>query len=141
MADRDEMARPGTGFADWRLPADGGPLAMLSGRIGRSLIEAGLSLHRCEQGDPLYPLGGVCLTPVPDERGGSPAGISVSWTTHNVLLFDASRWATYSAVNKVMNSALGTVLSALGYEPEPFGTGGAWIVPLPGHQPAEGVVP
>ena len=105
--------------------ADIGPLAR---DLARSLTEAGLSLHHCAAYDPLYRLGGVCLLPVPAEAETGQGGISVSWTTHDLLLRDRRRYRTYQEAHQVMNAALGRVLTAFGYQRAPFGSGGAWLV-------------
>jgi hypothetical protein len=54
---------------------------------------------------PPCPLDGVCLTPVPGSGGEDSAGICVSWTTHDRLLFDEGRWAVHSGIMHVMNTA------------------------------------
>jgi hypothetical protein len=105
--------------------ADTGPLAR---DLARSLTEAGLSLHHCAAHDPLYRLGGVCLLPVPTEAGTGQSGISVSWTTHDLLLRDQRRYPTYQDAHQAMNAALGRVLTVFGYQVAPFGSGGAWLV-------------
>ena len=105
--------------------ADAGPLAR---DLARSLTEAGLSLHHCAAHDPLYRLGGVCLLPVPAEAGTGWGGISVSWTTHDLLLRDRCRYRIYRDTHQAMNVALGSVLTAFGYQVAPFGSGGAWLV-------------
>ncbi|HUZ22548.1 MAG TPA: hypothetical protein VMV07_02165 [Streptosporangiaceae bacterium] len=64
MTERGETARA-AGAAGPAAPAGGDGIAVLAGRIGQSLIEAGFTLHHCDRCDPLYPLGGVCLTLVP----------------------------------------------------------------------------
>jgi hypothetical protein len=104
------------------------PLAPLAREIARSLTEAGLTLHHCAARDPLYRLGGVCLLAVPAEAGTNHSGISVSWTTHDLLLRDQSRYGTYHDTHQAMNAALGRVLRAFGYRVTRFGTGGAWLV-------------
>ena len=45
--------------------AEGEPLVPLARDVARSLIEAGFTLHHCDQHDLLYRLGGVCLMPIP----------------------------------------------------------------------------
>ena len=105
--------------------ADAGPLAR---DLARSLTEAGFTLHHCATHDPLYRLGGVCLLPVPAEAGTGQGGISVSWTTHDLLLRDQRRYRTYQDAHQAMNAALGRVLTAFGYQLAPFGSGGAWLV-------------
>src|SRR6185437_9408810 len=112
----------------WRSPEY--PARALARRIGRSLVEVGLSLHRCEQHDPMYRLGGVCLQSVEAQPGKNPEGIVVTWTTHDVLLLDEKRWASYFVMHQVMNATLGTILKALGYDAQPHGSGGAWIIAI-----------
>jgi hypothetical protein len=117
--------------AEARLVSSGYPLAgidPLARDLARSLTEAGLSLHHCAAHDPLYRLGGVCLLPVPAEPGTGHGGISVSWTTHDLLLRDQRRYRTYQDAHQAMNAALGRVLTAFGYQLAPFGSGGAWLV-------------
>ena len=105
-----------------------GPLAPLARDLARSLTEAGFTLHHCAAHDPLYRLGGVCLLPVPAEAGTGQGGISVSWTTHDLLLHDRRRYRIYRDTHQAMNAALGRVLTAFGYQLAPFGSGGAWLV-------------
>jgi hypothetical protein len=50
-------------------------MPVLARRVGKSLVDAGFSLHRCIPRDPL---GGVCLTPVPGSQGEDPAAICAS---------------------------------------------------------------
>ena len=105
--------------------ADTGPLAR---DLARSLSEAGLSLHHCAAHDPLFCLGGVCLLQVPAGAGTGQGGISVSWTTYDLLLRDQPRYNTYQDAHQAMNAVLGSVLTAFGYQLAPFGSGGAWLV-------------
>ena len=105
--------------------ADAYPLAR---HLARSLTEAGFTLHRCATYDPLYRLGGVCLLPVPAEARTRQGGISVSWTTHDLLLRDQRKYRIYRDTHQAMKSALGRVLAAFGYQAAPFGSGGAWLV-------------
>ena len=107
------------------LSAGGYPLA---GDVARSLIEAGFTLHHCDRHDPLYRLGGVCLVPIRAGLSTGRSGIAVSWTTHDLLLFDWDRYGSYHHTLQLMNAALGGVLDGFGYDVQPFGTGGAWLV-------------
>jgi hypothetical protein len=71
----------------------------------------------------------VCLVPVarnhdPDGAGG----VVVSWKTHDLLSLDWGRWREYQGAHGAMNGALAEVLDALGFQVQPFGMGGAWIV-------------
>ncbi len=108
--------------------ADSDPLAPLAREIARSLTEAGFTLHHCDQHDPLYPLGGVCLTPIPAEFGTGHSGIAVSWTTHDLLVKDWDRFGIYRGTVQMMNLALGKVLHVFGYLVAELGTGGSWLV-------------
>jgi hypothetical protein len=105
--------------------ASPGPLAR---DLARSLTEAGLNLHHCATYDPLYRLGGVCLLPGSAEVGTGQGGISVSWTTHDLLSRDRRRYRTYQDAHQAMNAVLGSVLTGFGYQVAPFGSGGAWLV-------------
>jgi hypothetical protein len=108
--------------------ADDDPLAPLARDVARSLVEAGFTLHHCDRHDPLYRLGGVCLMPIPAESGTGYSGIAVSWTTHNLLLFDWDRYGTYHRTLQLMNATLAGILHAFGYSVQQLGTGGAWLV-------------
>ena len=128
-AERAELADAVTSLtgADGYRLADTDPLAPLARDIARSLVEAGFTLHHCARIHPLYRLGGVCLLPFPthnDDQGG----VVVSWTTHDLLSLDWDRFGIYHDAHQVMNAALADVLDAFGYELQPFGSGGAWIV-------------
>jgi hypothetical protein len=118
--------------AEARLVSSRGyPLASVSPLardLARSLTEAGLSLHHCAAHEPFYRLGGVCLLPVPARAGTGQGGISVSWTTHDLLLHERRRYRTYRHTHQAMNAALGRVLTAFGYQLAPFGSRGAWLV-------------
>ena len=107
---------------------DTDPPASLARDVARSLTEAGLTLHHCATHDPLYRLGGVCLLAVPPEAGTAQGGISVSWTIHDLLLRDPCRYRIYRDTHQAMNVALGSVLTAFGYQVAPFDSGGAWLV-------------
>ena len=67
-----------------------------------------------------------CAVPPRPER--TQGGISVSWTTHDLLLRDQRRYRIYRDTHQAMNVALGSVLAAFGYQVAPFGSGGAWLV-------------
>jgi hypothetical protein len=124
-----ESAEEESGLASSRgCPLTGaGPMAPLARNLARSLTEAGFTLHHCAGHDPLYRLGEVCLLPVPAGTGTGQGGISVSWTTHDLLLHDRRRHRTYRDTHLAMNAALGRVLTALGYQLAPVGSGGAWL--------------
>ena len=129
-AEAAKLAQAATGLVSaygYRL-ADCDPLAPLARDIARSMTEAGLPLHRCAPHDPGYRLGGVCLLPVPAGRADGCGGITVSWTTHNLLSLDWDRYGTYAGTQQAMNVAIGDILCAFGYAAEPFDSGGAWLV-------------
>ncbi len=131
IAEREELAAAVSCLANasgCRLRPDE-PLAPLAREVAQALTEAGFTLHHCVQHDPLYRLGGVCLLPIAswhDPAGRS--GVAVSWTTHDLLSRDWSRYGEYRGTQSVMNAALGQVLAGLGFEVGPFGGGGAWLV-------------
>jgi hypothetical protein len=70
----------------------------------------------------------------PDPAGHNldgQGGIAVSWTTHDLLALDWDRGRERQGTQETMNSALASVLQALGYQVGPFGTGGASLVTEP----------
>jgi hypothetical protein len=91
--------------------------------VAGGLVEAGLALHDCA-GD--EPAGGVCLTPEP----GRP-GVLVSWHQHARMANDQVHGAAvHAALQRTMNAAIGGCLSQLGFEVEPYGESGCWLVTL-----------
>jgi len=110
------------------------PLAPLARGIARSMIEACLPLHHCAPHDPLYRLGGICLLPVQAALDSGRAGVVVSWTTHSLLSLDWDRYGIYVGTQQAMNTAIGGILRAFGYEAEPSGSGGAWLITGRRHQ-------
>jgi hypothetical protein len=118
--------------------SDSDPLAPLAREIARSVTEAGFTLHHCDQHDPLYRLGGVCLTPIPVGFGTGRSGIAVSWTTHDLLVKDWDRFGIYRGTVQMMNVALGKVLNDFGYSVTELGTGGSWLVTERRDQEANG---
>jgi hypothetical protein len=104
------------------------PLAPIARAIARSMTEAGLTVHHYAPHDSFYRLGGVCPLPVQGGPDVGRAGVVVSWATHNLLLLDWDRHGTYAGTQQAMNTAIGGILRAFGYEAEPFGSGGAWLV-------------
>jgi hypothetical protein len=105
-----------------------GPLARLARDVARSLTKAGLTLHYCVSHDLLYRLGGVCLLAAAPEAGIGQGGISMSWTTHDLLLRDPCRYRIYQYTHQAMNVALDGDLTAFGFQVAPFGSSGAWLV-------------
>jgi hypothetical protein len=57
----------------------------------------------------------------------------VSWTTHDLLALDWERGHEHRGAQQTMNRALANVLRALGYQVQPFGSGGASLVTGPRH--------
>ena len=130
-AEQEELAEAQARLADGsghRLsPSD--PQAPLAQDVARALTEAGFTLHDCARHHLRYRLGGVCLLPIParhDPDGQS--GIAVSWTTHDLLALDWDRGREHQGTQQAMNRALASVLRALGYRVQPFGTGGASLI-------------
>ena len=76
------------------------PLAPLARRIARSVTEAGLTVHHCPRHHPLHRLGGVCMLAVPPGLADGRAGITVSWTPHNLLLLDWDRYGPTPAPSR-----------------------------------------
>ena len=129
-AEAAEFAQVASGLVSaygYRL-SDRDPLAPLAPDIARSMIEAGLPVHRCAPRDPGYRLGGACLLPVPAVPDASRGGIAVSWTTHNLMSLDWDRYGAYAGIQQAVNTAIGGILRAFGYAIAPFGSGGAWLV-------------
>ncbi len=126
-AEAAELAQAASGLVsiDGCRLADSDPLTPLARDIARSMTEAGLPVHHCARHHPRHRLGGVCLLAVPAD---GRAGVTVSWTAHNLLLLDWDRYGTYAGIRQAMNTALGGVLRAFGYLVTPFGAGGAWLV-------------
>jgi hypothetical protein len=128
LAECGELAEAVSGLTD----ADGSPLAAsppgpLARDIARAMIEAGFTLHRCTNWDPLQRLGGVSVVPVPaqPDRAGA-GGVVVCWTAH-LLALDLGRARAWDATREIMNTALAEILCALGYAIRPFGPGGACL--------------
>jgi hypothetical protein len=133
-AEREEpaeaQARLADGFGNPLRPGD--PDAPLARDVAQALTEAGFSLHDCVRYHPQYRLGGVCLLPVPSRHNpDGQGGIAVSWTTHDLLALDWQRGREQEGTQQAMNRALASVLTALGYQIRPFGTGGASLVTGP----------
>jgi hypothetical protein len=105
-------------------PLDGAdPLAPLACDLARLLTEAGFTLHHCATHEPLYRLGGVCLLLVSAEPETGRSRTSVSWTAHDLLLRNHSRYGIYRSAHQAMNAAFGGVLRAFGSLVMRFGSG------------------
>jgi hypothetical protein len=109
---------------EWDGPlADEDELVTLVVEVAGGLVEAGLALHDCAGEEPA---GGVCLTPEP----GRP-GVLVSWHQHARMANDQVHGASvHAALQRTMNAAIGGCLSQLGFEVEPYGESGCWLVTL-----------
>jgi hypothetical protein len=134
LAEREELADARARLADGLghpLPASD-PNAPLARDVAAALTEAGFTLHDCALHHPQYRLGGVCVLPIPAGHNlDGQGGIAVSWTTHDLLALDWDRGRERQGTQEIMNSALASVLQALGYQVGPFGTGGASLVTEP----------
>jgi hypothetical protein len=134
IAEREELADARSRLADGLghpLPV-GDPNATLARDVAAALTEAGFTVHDCAPHHPGYRLGGVCVLPIPARHNpDGQAGIAVSWTTHDLLALDWDRGREQRGTQDAMNSALASVLKALGYQVGPFGTGGASLVTEP----------
>src|ERR1039457_3527450 len=109
--------------------------------LARSLTEAGFTLHHCATHDPLYRLGRVCLLRVSAEAGGGQSGISVSWTTYDLLMRDQRRHRAYRDTRQALNAALGCVLAAFGIPGRACGGGGGGAAPRRPGGKGGGAVP
>jgi hypothetical protein len=129
LAECSELAEAVSGLTDSAgVPLAARPPGPLAREIARALVEAGFTLHRCSNWDPLQRLGGVSVVPVPagPDRAGA-GGVVVCWTAH-LLALDLGRQRAWDATREIMNTALAEILCALGYAVRPFGSGGACIV-------------
>ncbi|MGY1746791.1 hypothetical protein [Blastococcus sp. SYSU D00695] len=107
---------------DWDdLVTDDDALTTLVVEVAAVLVEAGLPLHDCA-GDGAA--GGVCLSP-----GPAHAGVLVTWHQHDRMSVQQVRGAALEAsVQRTMSAALAELLRTVGFEVEPFGTSGCWMV-------------
>jgi len=89
--------------------------------VAAALTDAGLPLHDCAGATPL---GGVCLTPVPELDG-----IVIAWSQHERMSIDQASGAHASAaVQALMSDTIAALLTALGFPVEPFGNGGTALI-------------
>lgn len=102
---------------DWdELLTDDDALTTLVVEIAAALVEAGLPVHDCVGSDSA---GGVCLTPGPHY-----AGVVVNWHQHDRMSAQYVRGAaTTATVQETMNATVANLLTAMGFEVEPFGVG------------------
>jgi hypothetical protein len=130
-AEREELTEARGPLADGLgnpLPV-GDPRAPLAHDVVRALTEAGFTLHHCVSHHPLYRLDGVCVLPVPSSHNpDGQGGIAVSWTTHDLLALGWQRERERQDTQQTMNRALANALTALDYQVQPFGTGGAALI-------------
>ncbi|MGY1740824.1 MULTISPECIES: hypothetical protein [unclassified Blastococcus] len=110
---------------DWdELVSDDDALTTLVVEVAAALVEAGLPLHDCAGHGAA---GGVCLSP-----GPAHAGVLVTWHQHDRMSVQQVRGAAMeAAVQRTMSTAVADLLRTLGFEVEPFGSSGCWMV-MPG---------
>jgi hypothetical protein len=110
---------------DWdALIDDADPLTGLVCEVAAAVAEAGLPLHDCAGRTPSRQLGGVCLTPAPGEHG-----VLVTWTQHERMALGRVRGHDADlGAQEVMNHAVAGVLSAFGFQVEPYGEASGHIV-------------
>jgi hypothetical protein len=107
---------------DWdELVSDDDELTTLVVEVAAVLVESGLPLHDCA-GEGAA--GGVCLSP-----GPAHAGVLVTWHQHDRMSVQQVRGAAMeAAVQRTMNAAVAELLRTVGFEVEPFGSSGCWLV-------------
>jgi hypothetical protein len=112
---------------DWDgLLSDTDALTTLLVDVTAALVEAGLSLHDCDERSPVGSGSacGVCLTPDPGGRG-----ILVSWRQHDRMSLQQVRGAAVDAtVQRTMNAAIADVLAQMDFRVTPFGSTGCHLV-------------
>lgn len=115
----DQLDRLGN---DWdELVTDDDALTTLVVEVAAALVEAGLPLHDCAGSGAA---GGVCLSP-----GPALAGVLVTWHQHDRMSVQQVRGAAMeAAVQRTMSAAVAELLRTLGFEVEPFGSSGCWMV-------------
>jgi hypothetical protein len=96
--------------------------------LTRSLTEASFTLHHCATQDLPYQPGGVCLLPISPGAGAGQSGISVSWTTHDLLMQAQRMYCVYCDIHQAMNAALGSVPAAFACQVARSAYGGSWLV-------------
>jgi len=117
---------------DWdTLIDDADPLTGLVCEIAAAVAEAGLPLHDCAGRTSSAQLGGVCLTPSPGQ-----GAVIVSWTQHDRMALGRVRGHSADlAAQDVMNHAVAGVLTAFGFDVEPFGEASGHMVRSAGESP------
>ncbi|MGY1772749.1 hypothetical protein [Blastococcus sp. SYSU D00813] len=115
----DQLDRLGD---DWdELVSDDDALTTLVVEVAAALVEAGLPLHDCAGHGAA---GGVCLSP-----GPALAGVLVTWHQHDRMSVQRVRGAAMeAAVQRTMSAAVAELLRTTGFEVEPFGSSGCWMV-------------
>lgn len=96
------------------------PLAQTLAALTRTLVETGFTVHDCATRERT---GGVCLTPASRQDG-----VIVTWTTHDSLSLDSSRYGQDWDVHEVMNYALADVLRLTGWHVDTYGQASAHMV-------------
>ncbi len=112
---------------DWdELLSDDDALTTLVVEVAAALVEAGLPVHDCVGSEAA---GGVCLTPGPHY-----AGVVVSWHQHDRMSAQYVRGASMTAtVQDTMNATIAGLLTAMGFEVEPFGEGRSLVTDIRGR--------
>ena len=112
---------------DWdELLTDDDALTTLVVEVAAALVEAGLPVHDCAGADSS---GGICLTPGPHY-----AGVVVSWHQHDRMSAQYVRGASMTAtVQSTMNATVAGLLTAMGFEVEPFGDGRSLVTDIRGR--------
>jgi hypothetical protein len=113
---------------DWdELLTDDDALTTLVVEIAAALVEAGLPVHDCAGSDTA---GGVCLTPGPHY-----AGVVVNWHQNDRMSAQYVRGAAMTAtVQETMNATVANLLTAMGFEVEPFGAGCSLVTDIRGRE-------
>jgi hypothetical protein len=112
---------------DWdELLSDDDALTTLVVEVAAALVEAGLPVHDCVGSESA---GGVCLTPGPHY-----GGVVVSWHQHDRMSAQYVRGASVTAtVQEAMNATIVGLLTAMGFEVEPFGDGRSLVTGISGR--------
>jgi hypothetical protein len=112
---------------DWdELLSDDDVLTTLVVEVAAALVEAGLPVHDCVGSEAA---GGVCLTPGPHY-----GGVVVSWHQHDRMSAHHVRGQSMTAtVQDTMNATVAGLLTAMGFEVEPFGEGRSLVTDICGR--------
>lgn len=113
---------------DWdELLTEDDALTTLVVEIAAALVEAGLPVHDCAGSGAA---GGICLTPGPHY-----AGVVVTWQQHDRMSAQYVRGPAMTArVQEAMNATVANLLTAMGFEVEPFGAGCSLVTDIRGRE-------